>query len=206
MSQFHLRIPANDVKIQLAQRAKLAHDLYMKSEGIPTSRERYGWHELNIVILESVFSSDRVSTQYKEFAQKLGIKPDSFSSTAIRTLKEHIESLAASTSSFPYFPDNAIPESSPTSPVKMPANTMKWEFGTIEVEAPGRDSVTYAPSHISGTGVFTGIFNLEKTLEMLSAEGWDIFAVFPSFQSTKHDSIVTSTYRLFFKRQARSGS
>jgi hypothetical protein len=108
---------------------------------------------------------------------------------------------------FPVLPADTHAQSSGSvapqgsSPTAVPVAPVRWDFGTIEVGTPSREA-KYAPTRISGTGVVEGHFNMEKTLKMLATEGWDIFAVLPSYQETSHDHILVTSYRLFFKRPA----
>lgn len=200
--QLFLRIPNEIAKKQIEARISAWGDGFHYDHN---GNERLRWHQANISTLKIIFASDEVANEYNDIVRRMGAKDISYNTASL--LREFLKQLKDSVAGFPVLPaDTRVQSSGPvapqtSSPTAVPVSPVRWEFGTIEVETPSREA-KYAPTRISGTGVVEGHFNMEKTLEMLAAEGWDIFAVLPSYQETSHDHIFITSYRLFFKRPA----
>jgi hypothetical protein len=167
------------------------------------------WHSYNIDLLKRLFTTSEIADSYDAVIKRVTTKQDYSSSrgdviaACLAFLKELIDALNL------YVPldSSAMPSKTPVAPPQIssqPGESVasgQWEFGTIEVANPARD-IEYGPSIISQPGVPKGIYNMGKTLEALATQGWELVSAVPEIQETSHDSIITITFRLFFKRPA----
>src|SRR5579872_5784139 len=98
-----LRIPANTAKAQLKKRI----DVYIPDIDISNYHtERAQWSQLNIAVLESIFSTSRVADDYRKCVER-ALEGGKFTKQTHKNVRDFLRQLMETIEAFPELPAQA---------------------------------------------------------------------------------------------------